>query len=296
MIDYKLLEALAMVITEGGFDKAAKKLFITQSAVSQRVKQLEDQHGVVLLQRTTPPQPTRAGVELLIHYRQVRQLESDLLAQQSLEEDKGFKSLAIGINADSLNTWFFHVVHPLLKEKQIVLDLHVDDQEQTHKLMQQGKVWGCISTREQPLQGCKVTPLGAVRYGIFSTADFHATWFKEGLTEENLLKAPMARFNTKDDLNQAMFLLITGKELLQTPTFYLPSTHIYAEFVEAGLCYGILPEQQSGPLVQEQKIINLSPEHYLDIQLYWHCWNLKSTLMEQFSTSFIKLAQQTLRR
>ena len=41
MFDYKLIEALAMVAQKGGFDKAARALYITQSAVSQRVKLLE---------------------------------------------------------------------------------------------------------------------------------------------------------------------------------------------------------------------------------------------------------------
>ena len=45
MLDYKLIEALAMVTAEGGFEKAAQSLLITQSAVSQRIKALEELTG-----------------------------------------------------------------------------------------------------------------------------------------------------------------------------------------------------------------------------------------------------------
>ena len=58
MLDYKLLEAFAMVIIEGGFEKASRRLHLTQSAISQRVKLLEDQYGQILLKRTSPPEPT----------------------------------------------------------------------------------------------------------------------------------------------------------------------------------------------------------------------------------------------
>ncbi|EIM4385493.1 LysR family transcriptional regulator, partial [Escherichia coli] len=38
--DYRTLQALDAVIRERGFERAAQKLCITQSAVSQRIKQL----------------------------------------------------------------------------------------------------------------------------------------------------------------------------------------------------------------------------------------------------------------
>lgn len=40
--DYRTLQALDAVIRERGFERAAQKLCITQSAVSQRIKQLEN--------------------------------------------------------------------------------------------------------------------------------------------------------------------------------------------------------------------------------------------------------------
>ena len=63
MFDYKLIEALAMVVREGGFENAARALHITQSAVSQRVKMLEELTGQVLIARTTPPQATSTLVQ-----------------------------------------------------------------------------------------------------------------------------------------------------------------------------------------------------------------------------------------
>ncbi len=78
MYDYKLLEAMAMVVNEGSFDKAAEKLNITQSAISQRIKLLEDRAGMILIKRTTPPMPTSIGKVFLKHYFTVSSLEVDM--------------------------------------------------------------------------------------------------------------------------------------------------------------------------------------------------------------------------
>lgn len=294
MFDYKNIEAFAMVILEGGFEKAAHKLHLTQSAISQRVRLLEDTYGHVLLKRSTPPEATEAGLPLLVHYRQVKQLEDDVLLSAKKTTGSRFASISIGLNADTLATWFLSSIEELLRNNNIVLDIHVDDQERTHELMKDGKVWGCITTRKRPLQGCKSEFLGTVRYGIFATEEFQKTWFENGLTLESLEHAPMARYNRKDDLNNRMFSLLFKKQPMNPPTFFLPSTEIYGIFVARGLCYGIIPDQQSRPLENAGEIINLSPQHSVDVDLYWHSWNLKSEIIETFNLHFIRNAKKIL--
>jgi len=151
MLDYKLIEALARVAQDGGFDKAASTLYITQSAVSQRVKLLEEQMGQILLARTTPPRLTAAGRNLLKHYLQVKRLEEDLFNELEKNVDRGYTSIAVGLNADSLATWFLEAIESFVLNEGILLDIRVDDQEQTHRLLKNGDVVGCISTRDQTL-------------------------------------------------------------------------------------------------------------------------------------------------
>ncbi|HWQ10216.1 MAG TPA: LysR family transcriptional regulator, partial [Holophaga sp.] len=79
MIDYHLVEAFAAVIEERGFVRAAQRLCITQPAVSQKVRQLENQLGRALILRETPPRATPAGARLLRHYRQVTALEDETI-------------------------------------------------------------------------------------------------------------------------------------------------------------------------------------------------------------------------
>ena len=294
MLDYKLLEAFGAVIAEGGFERAARHLNLTQSAVSQRVRLLEDQYGQILLQRSSPPQPTPAGTVLLAHYRQVRQLENDLLLARE-ENPLAFAQVSIGVNADTLATWFGAAVEEILKTERIVLDIQVDDQDNTHELLQRGEVWGCVTTRQRPQQGCRSVYLGVMEYCLFATPQFAARWFPQGFTLQEAAVAPMALFNRKDDLNRKFFQLAFNRQPDRPPTFYIPSSEKYADFVVRGYCSGILPRLQAAAFESAGKIINLAPAHTIEVHLYWHCWNLKSPRMAFFDKAFVKAARHLLR-
>lgn len=294
MIDYKLLEALAQVIEEGGFEKAAAKLHITQSAVSQRIKMIEEWAGRILVTRTIPPVATDAGLKLVSHYRKVKLLEDDLVPEISQVSALSPTTLAIGVNADSLATWFLQAVADIAKEHGFILDLHVDDQEQTQKLLQNGQVCACISTHQRQLQGCRVERLGAVEYGLYCTPLFAQQWFRAGFGLHSIQAAPTIRFNRQDNLNKNIFSRLFEQEPVHLPTFYVPSSEKFVDCVLQSLCYGVIPSQQSKPLCSRGLLVDLAPACKIEIDLYYHCWNLKSKTIENFTREFIAKARQIL--
>ena len=294
MLDYKLVEAMAMVAQEGGFDKAARILHITQSAVSQRIKLLEEQTGQILLARTNPPCATVAGRNLLRHYRQVKQLEDDLLAEITVKNEANYTSIAIALNADSLATWFIEAMYPLLLKEGILLDLHVDDQEQTHQLLKNGDVIGCISTTQQPLQGCKSYYIGQMHYQLLATPKFAKHWFPAGLDLEGTRGAPAIIYNRKDELHQKILSQVLGSAPDTIPTSYIPSSEKFAEAIFMGLGYGMLPLQQGEPALSSGTLVNLVPAHKISVQLYWHCWNLKSPLLTKITEQLTTYATTLL--
>ncbi len=296
MLDYKLLEALAMVIEEGGFEKAAVKLHLTQSAVSQRIKLIEEHVGQILLTRTTPPTATTAGLQFLAHYRKVKQLEEDLPPTEGLGSDHFFKSLAIGVNADSLGTWFPDVVEKIIKAQNLTLDIHVDDQEETQNFLRNGQVCGCIATYAKALQGCRIEKLGGVEYGMYCTPVFAAKWFPRGMDLAAMAVAPTIRFNRKDTLNEKFFKLLFGSLPDSPPTFYVPSTEVFVAFVLRSLCYGVIPHHQSKSLLHSGALIDLAPDCKVTIDLYYHYWNLKSAAMVHFTREFIAASKKALRQ
>lgn len=280
MLDYKLIEALFMVIQEGGFDKAARRLCLTQSAVSQRVKLLEAQTGQVLLARTSPPRATAAGRRMITHYRQVRRLEDDLLDLTAETKEAAFTTMAVGVNGDSLATWFFDAVRPFLEAKKVLLDLKVDDQDQTQKLLKNGEVIGCISTMDQPLQGCRMAYLGQMIYRPVATPAFRKRWFPKGLVLDAVRCAPFLIFNRKDELHLKLLTRLCGRVPAPLPAHYLPSSEKFVDFIANDLAYGMLPDQQSTDLMTQGRLVDLSPGVHVAVKLYWHCWNLKSAVLE----------------
>ena len=293
MIDYRQLQAFATVLEEQSFDKAAQKLFITQSAISQRVKQLEESLGQVLIIRGQPLQATDTGQQLLRHYQQVSLLQNDLFKQLGDEQNQEFTRLTIGLNADTLATWFFDALAPLLEQHNILLELHVDDQDQTHKLLRQGQVIGCITASDQPIQGGNCIALGICRYRALASPAFIRQHFPTGVNSSALQQAPMVEYNQKDELQQ-QYLQRYYPDCVKPAGHRIPSTESFMEFIARGYAWGMVPDQQSRTLREQNTLAELVADQPLDITLYWHSWNLSSDIARQLSQTLEAFCRDTL--
>jgi LysR family transcriptional regulator (chromosome initiation inhibitor) len=177
----------------------------------------------------------------------------------------------------------------------VLLDIRVDDQEQTHRMLRDGEVMGCISTQEQPIQGCQVEYLGRMNYRLIATPEFATRWFPNGLTLENVRRAPALIFDRKDELLHKLLYQTFEEVPASIPTHYVPSVEKYAEFIALGHAYGSLPDQQSKPLVHTGQMVDLSPDCHVSAKLFWHCWNLKSDVLEKLTQNLIRKAKILLK-
>ena len=290
MLDYKHIEALAKVVQEGGFERAARVLFLTQSAVSQRIRQLEESCGQVLITRTTPPKPTPAGRVLLKHYQQVKLLEEGLSSELSVAPETKMTTLGIGINADSLANWFIPAISSILQKMELLIDLRVDDQEQTHNFLRQGDVIGCISTEANAMQGCRVEKLGTMDYRLLATATFIEHWFPAGFSLEASRHVPAVIFNRNDRLHHLFFERYFGTSPDVFTAHYIPAIEQFLELITAGYSYGMVPDWQSRELMAAGKLQELIPGATIQVDLYWHCWNLAARPLQEFSEQLVSKA------
>ncbi|WP_432474568.1 LysR family transcriptional regulator ArgP [Amphritea sp. HPY] len=295
MIDYRQLQAFATVIEEQSFDKAARRLYLTQSAVSQRVKQLEESVGQLLIIRSQPLHATAAGQKLLRHYRQINLLQNELIASLGEAKAKGFSKLAIGLNADTLATWFLDALEPLLRENNVLLELRVDDQDQTHNFLRQGEVIGCISASDQPMQGGRCTPLGFTHYRALASADYMQQYFSAGIDKEALLRAPAVEFNQKDELQdrylQTFFSFDDNDDY---PCHRVPSTESFMDLIARGYAWGMVPDEQSKRLRDTGKLQEVAPGKVIKVPLYWHSWNLTTDISQQLTDCLVNYCRQHL--
>jgi LysR family transcriptional regulator (chromosome initiation inhibitor) len=293
MLDYRLLGALAAVIDHGGFERAAQVLHLTQSAVSQRIRQLEERHGQVLLIRSQPPQPTEAGRLLLSHYRQVCLLEHALPAALRIQANESPLTLALGINADSLGTWFWQAGELFLHRHAVLFDLRVDDQDVTLQMLKKGEVAGCVSAIALPLQGCRCVYLGTMIYRLLARPDFAARWFADGLSHASVSQAPAAVFGRHDALQFRLLRQELGQSLPVIPAHSVPSPEAFAEAIRRGQAYGALPDQQSEGWRAAGELIEVSTSRE-PVRLFWHCWNITSDILGELEKCLRHVTRRVL--
>jgi LysR family transcriptional regulator (chromosome initiation inhibitor) len=283
MFDYKLLSALAAVIEQAGFERAAQILGLSQSAVSQRIKLLEARIGQPVLVRATPPTPTEIGRRLLNHVQQVRLLERDL---QSVER------LRIALNADSLATWWALAVGDFCAEHQLLTDLVVEDQDVGLKRMRAGEVAACVCGSERPVAGARSLLLGAMRYRALASPAFIARHFPSGVTAQGLARSPALVFGP-DDFLQHRYLASLGVEG-GFEHHLCPSSEGFIRMTEAGMGWGLVPELQVREQLANGKLVELLSDRCIDVPLYWHHWRNGGQLLNQLTDHLAKKAGQWL--
>lgn len=205
-----------------------------------------------------------------------------------------FASLSLGVNADSLAFWLLDAAESFLRENRVVLDLRVEDQEQTHRMLKGGEVMGCISTERQPMQGCRAEYLGCMYYRMLATPEFREKWFAEGFTPEAVKRAPAIIFDCHDELHHKLLQQVFEGVPEPLPAHYIPSVEKYPEVIERGLAYGTLPDQQGLPYLESGKMVDLAPGYSVEVKLYYHCWSLKSSLLNSFSEHLVAGAKKLL--
>ena len=305
-LDSRQLAAFAAVLREGSFDAAARVLHVTPSAVSQRIKALEERLGRVLIRRGSPCVATEAGESLQRHAQQLRLLEAQALAPFGLADvaptGRSARSgpaapslpLAIAVNADSLATWFVPALAALRAQHDVVLDLHVEDQDHSGELLRQGRVLAAVSAEPAPVQGCSMQPLGRMRYLAVASPDFMRRQFPEGPTDEALARAPCNVFNQKDQL-QARFLRQLSKRQLAPPQHRVPSTHGFIHAALHGLGWGMNPQALVAPLLANGELVELVPGQVLDVALYWQHWRLEAAVLRALTDAVAAAARVGLR-
>ncbi|TXR31985.1 LysR family transcriptional regulator ArgP [Ectopseudomonas mendocina] len=271
MFDYKLLAALAVVVEQAGFERAAQVLGLSQSAVSQRIKLLEARVGQPVLVRTTPPAPTEIGRRLLNHVQQVRLLERDLQGQvPGLDEQTLPERLRIAINADSLATWWAAATADFCATRQVLMELVVEDQEVGLKRMRAGEVAACVCAAERAVAGARSLALGAMRYRALASPAFIARHFPAGVTPAALARAPAIVYGPDDQL-QHRYLAALG--ITGAFAYHLcPSSEGFVRLTEGGLGWGLVPELQVRGELANGRLVDLLPERCIDVPLYWHHW------------------------
>jgi LysR family transcriptional regulator (chromosome initiation inhibitor) len=282
MLDYAGLEALAAVVREGSFERAARKQHVTPTAVSQRIKLLEERVGQVLVLRGQPCSGTEAGRRLCLHLEQVALLENDLRRKNPElvpEGQTALPTLKLAVNADSLSTWFMGAMSAFTRDGNELLDISIDDQDHTAKRIREGEVLAAVTATSSAIPGCNTWPLGRMRYVAAASPDFIGRYLQDGVTPEAMARAPMMSYGRKDSLQDQWLQRLGVEGRRSTPRHFLPSNQGYTRACELGMGWGMHPPLMVAPQLADGSLVELLPGNDLDIPMYWaHARNAQASL------------------
>lgn len=292
-IPVDLAQTLLAVVDAGSMDGAARALRLTPSAVSQRIKTLEQRLGRVLLVRSKPARVTEAGGVVLRLARQSILLEYDALAELGGDPAQS-TSVALAVNADSLSTWILPALARAAESRAVVFDIHREDQDHTAALLESGEVMAAVTSRRAPVAGCTSSYLGAMRYRAVASPTFLTRWMPDGNDVDRAALAPVVYFDLRDDLQQRALAALGVSST--PPRHFVPSSQDFAAAVRLGLGWGMLPDAQCDEELAAGTLVELSPPTTVLIPLYWQQWNLQSHLLGEVADAVAAEAATALAR
>lgn len=289
-LDGQHLRALSAILRNGSFDAAAAELGVTQSAVSQRLKALEENVGVKLVNREKPCTGTEAGRRIAAHADHLQAMEQALAVDLGTKVESQQGRLRIAVNADSLSTWFLGA---LAAVPDYLYSLNVDDQDFSDELLRRGEVAAAVTSNGAALAGCDVHYLGKLSYVATASPAFVQRYFKGGIDARTMALAPMLRYNEKDDLQfQWLDRHFPGK--IRPPFHLVPSSEAYAKATVAGLDWGLNPMGIIQDDLKAGSVVDLRPDARLDIPLYWQVSRLHKSLLAPLTRSVCQTTIQNL--
>ncbi|GAA1586543.1 LysR family transcriptional regulator ArgP [Streptomyces globosus] len=295
------VRTLLAVVDEGTFDAAAAALHVTPSAVSQRVKALEQRTGRVLLMRTKPVRATESGQVVVRFARQLARLERDARAELGMaQEEGGPVRLPVAVNADSLATWFLPALERVPQDPPVLFELHREDESHTTALLREGQVMAAVTSSPDPVAGCTVRPLGLARYLPVARPGFAARHLPEtgsaAAVGRALERAPVIVFDRRDVLQDVFVRSLTGDPGAGAGRLrhHVPTSEGFRDAVASGLGWGLVPQPQAEPLLRSGGLVLLLPHRTLDVPLYWQQWKLDSPALSTLARVVAAAAAEAL--
>lgn len=295
-LDQTALDTLATVLREGTFDRAARALHVTPSAVSQRIRALEQSVGQVVVTRTKPVAATPAGEVLLKLAGQWELLVDEALAElvpEGRSRRSAMPTVAVVANADSLASWLLPALARAQRELGVTLEVIREDEEYASDRVRAGTALAAVTADPTPVTGCRITRLGAIRYVAACTPEFHRTWFADGPRAAALDAAPVIRFDQKDTM-QHRFARRWARRAVDPPAHVIPSSREFAEAVRLGMGWGMIPVDWARDLLADGALVPVGPRAELDVPLHWLSSKLPSRTLEVLTRCVTDRARVTL--
>jgi LysR family transcriptional regulator (chromosome initiation inhibitor) len=196
--------------------------------------------------------------------------------------------IAVAINADSMATWFTGVFGAL---DDVLFDIRTEDRDHSARLLREGVVMAAVTRERAPAPGCRVHPLGGMRYVPVASPSYVERYLPFGITAHAVVGAPSLAWN-RDNALQDMLVRMLFRRDIARRVHFVPTAEGFGGAVKGGSYGACIPKQLTAPSVRGGSFVRIADVH-LDVPLYWQCWKLDTPMVKKI-TDAVSLAAADL--
>ena len=174
----------------------------------------------------------------------------------------------------------------------VLFDIRIEDQDHSTRLLREGAVMGAVTTERSPVPGCRVQPIGVMRYVPVAAPAYVRRYLTDGFTAEAVATVPSLAWS-RDDALQDMLVRRAFRRSIGRPVHYVPTAEGFGAAVRAGLGWGMFPQQLAVAALADHSFVRISDEH-LDVPLFWQCWKIDTPVVKMI-TDAVQTAAAVLR-
>lgn len=285
------LITFSTVVAEGSMTAAAEKLYLTQPAVSQQIRNLEDELGVALLVRgVRQAKPTVQGQMLFDYAKRIIALtQAAQVAVQTLGE--GIKgSLRVG----ALNSLGLYLLSPLVgtflkHNPKVSLQLFYQEGPEVLRALQMGEIDVAIlpdvkSEYGKDPSGLEERPL--LKDEVWLVASSRALNAPPQATLKDLEDRPLALLKSEyPGFDKRFQQIIESQNLRIKPTFETNNVGTMKRVIESGLGWGFVPAHSVRKQVRAGRLAQIEiPElkHNVHVHYYFRKGDPNSQVIDVF--------------
>jgi DNA-binding transcriptional LysR family regulator len=273
-MNLKFVEAFVWVARLRSITRAAEKLCLTQSAVSNRIAALEDELGAELINRRNPRfRLSDAGVRFMDYAGKLLMIQHEMLSEFGAPERQAF-TLRIGAIESFLHTWLIPVVDHLKRSSPLIhFELTIETSLNLVEQIRRGAldiVFSALPAQGSGILDEALAPLEMVFVGTATLAS--------PLRLDELLRHDFMTFQSGSHPHASLLDALRAAGAGDKHVHAVSSISALALLAENGFGVATVPRQVAERLMRDKRVRILETSLPLaPLPLYASCWNMPAS-------------------
>ena len=263
------LQAFMAVCQQKTVHGAAEKLFITQTAVTQRIKSLEQSCKATLFIRSRKGMSlTEEGEALLRYCHAALELEGETLAQLQGGGKTINRTITISAPSSIMQSRVLPNCLPIMKKyHNLLFHFDVNDLETRHHLLKHGDCDFALISEEQLAPEMKYKKLKPEEYILVCTQQWQQRDLIDILSHERIID-----FEPNDPVTSLYLKQYDLTQYCKPGRHFVNNTQKLAMLIEQGIGYSVLTKEFAKPLLDNGTLICLNQSKTLNVTpiLAWY--------------------------